>query len=113
MNNANQERRNEGRERKWSDRVQLIAHEWRPFSDSESELVLEPEPEDDESSSDSSEEEELALRRDWRWLAATDIPFPPFSPRDLGGLPPLSFPLTSWEGERCRQLPSRGRHSHL
>lgn len=96
--NANQERRNEGRGRTWSDiyieRVQLTAQR-RPFSDSESELVLEPEPEDDESSSDSSEEEELALRRDWRWLAASDIPFPPFSPRDLGGLPPLSFPLTS------------------
>lgn len=75
-------------------RVQLTAQR-RPFSDSESELVLEPEPEDEESSSESSEDEELALRRDWCWLAATDIPFPPFSPRGLEGLPPLSFPLTS------------------
>lgn len=66
--------------------------------------MLEPEPEDDESSSDSSEEEELALRRDWRWLAATDIPFPPFSPRDLGGLPPLNFPLTSFEEERSKDV---------
>jgi hypothetical protein len=67
------------------------------FSVSESELVLEPEPEDDDSSSsESSEEEELAESRDWCWLAAaTDIPFPPFSPRALASFPPLSLPLTS------------------
>ena len=57
--------------------------------------MLEPEPEEEESS-ESSEDEELALSRDCRWLAATEMPFPPVSPRGLGGLPPLNFPLTSW-----------------